>query len=258
MPRRGFYFFSWFREASQSKAFGMELELPPGMTSSKRLGIAALPLFVLVLATPSWAQDEAVAGYAKNGGYVGASTLFNFSFGGETFDGVHAYQRVGGEEIVILPRFEGAHNVLRAVGGYRSGRGAFEFSYERTKHSGTFFELPTEATFHVLNFDERVYLITRNRIQPHLLLGGSIPWLKIKDGSFLDPDIGDASFRGFGVNTEAGVTVYPHPRFGISTGYRYRVMWFDSASGVSKTAAKLRPRFHESSGSVVVTGLFTF
>ncbi len=235
----------------------MELELLRGMTSSKRFVIAALPLFVLALATPSWAQEEA-GGYAKNGGYVGASTLFNFSFGGETFDGLSYYQKVGGKEIMILPRFEGAHNVLRMVGGYRSGRGAFEFSYDRTKHNGTFYDSPGEATFHVLNFDERVYLITRNRIQPHLLLGGSIPWLIIKDGSFLDPNIGDASFRGFGVNTEAGVTVYPHPRVGISTGYRYRVMWFDSASGVSKTAYKLRPRFHETTGSLVVTGLFTF
>jgi hypothetical protein len=82
--------------------------------------------------------------------------------------------------------------------------------------------------------------------------------LTIKDGSFLDPDLGNASFRGYGVNTEAGVAVFLHPRFGISTGYRYRGMWFDHASGVSDTSYKLRPRFHETSGSVVMTGLFTF
>jgi len=91
-----------------------------------------------------------------------------------------------------------------------------------------------------------------------VLLGGSIPWLKIKDGSFLDPNLGDASFRGFGLNTEGGVTVYPHPRFGVSAGYRYRMMWFDSASGVSHESGKLRPRFHENTGSIVLTGLFTF
>lgn len=230
------------------------------MTTSLPNGIVRLlsvPMFVVMMAAPLWAQEE--NGFAKNGGYVGASTLLNFSFGTDTFDGLSAYQREGGEEIVILPRLDGVHNVLRLVGGYRSGRGAFEFSYDRTKHDATFYDLPLgEATFHVLNFDERIYLLTANRIQPHVLVGGSIPWLKIKDGSFLDPDVGDASFRGFGVNTEAGVTVYPHPRFGISTGYRYRIMWFDSASGVSHTAAKLRPRFHETSGSVVITGLFTF
>ena len=45
-----------------------------------------------------------------------------------------------------------------------------------------------------------------------MLLGGSIPWVTIKDGSFLDPDLGDGSFRGFGINTEAGVTVFASPQ----------------------------------------------
>ncbi len=117
---------------------------------------------------------------------------------------------------------------------------------------------PGEATFHALNFDERVFLLTGGRIQPHVLLGGSIPWMTIKDGSFLDPNVGDGTFRGFGLNTEAGLTVYPHPRFGVSGGYRYRMMWFDSASGVSHTTYKLRPRFHETTGSVVITATFTF
>ena len=224
----------------------------PGRT----VRLVTVLIFLGAMASTTSAQEEGK--FAKNGGYLGASTLLNFSFGGDTFDGAHVYQWVGSEEIAILPRFEGAHNVLRLVGGYRTGRGAFEVSYDRTKHSGSFYDLPAEATFHVLNFDERLYMMTAHRVQPHVLLGGSIPWLQIKDGSFLDPDLGDASYRGFGVNTEAGVTVYPHPRFGISTGYRYRVMWFDSASGVSHTAGKLRPRFHETTGSVVITGLFTF
>jgi len=229
------------------------MSMPTLARIMKRL--AYLP-FLLTLATPARAQEQ--TGFAKDGGYLGVSSLFNFSFGGETFDGKSAYQWQGGEEIVILPRFEGVHNALRAVGGYRSGRGAFEFSFDRTKHDGSFLGQPSEATFYVLNFDERIYLLTRSRIQPHVLLGGNIPWLKIKDGSYLDPDLGDASYRGFGVNTEGGVTVYPHPRVGVSAGYRYRMMWFDSASGVSHNTGKLRPRFHENTGSFVVTGLFTF
>ena len=86
----------------------------------------------------------------------------------------------------------------------------------------------------------------------------SAPWLTVKDGSFLDTQVADARFRGFGLNTEAGVTVFPHPRVGISTGYRYRSMWFDHASGVSDTSYKLRPRFRETSGSIAINGFFTF
>ena len=80
------------------------------------------------------------------------------------------------------------------------------------------------SRLHALNFDERIFFLRQTRIQPHVLLGGSIPWMTVKDGSFLDPNVADGSFRGFGINTEAGLTVYPVPRVGLSGGYRYRIM----------------------------------
>src|SRR5262245_15824155 len=132
--------------------------------------------FLLTLASPVWAQNQELpsgGGFAKDGLFVGVSTLLDFSFSGDTFDGESAYMREGGEEIVILPRFDGAHNIMRFVGGYRVGRGSFEVSYDRTKHNGTFIGAPVEATFYVLNFDERIYLMTKGRIQPHVLFGGS-------------------------------------------------------------------------------------
>jgi hypothetical protein len=215
----------------------------------------ALPLFLLALAAPASSQERSI--FAKEGAYAGVSALPEFTLDGLTFDGSSYYRKVDGEEILILPRLE-RKSMVRAIVGFRSARGAFEVSYDQTQHVGTFQGVPGEATFHSINGDERIFFLTRKRIQPYGLIGGSIPWLTIKDGSFLDPDVGNASFRGFGANTEAGVVVFLHPRFGISTGYRYRAMWFDHASGVSDTSYKLRPRFHETSGSVVMTGLFTF
>ena len=91
-----------------------------------------------------------------------------------------------------------------------------------------------------------------------MLVGASFPWLTIKDGSFLEPNVGNARFRGYGVNTEAGVTIYPHPRAGLGIGYSYRVFWFDRGTGVTETLYELRPRFRETSGTIVVTGLFSF
>jgi hypothetical protein len=52
--------------------------------------------------------------------------------------------------------------------------------------------------------------------------------------------------------------VFATSRLGISAGYRYRSRWFSSASGVARETYKLRPRFRETSGSVVVSGLFAF
>ncbi|HEX6465592.1 MAG TPA: hypothetical protein VFZ98_14115, partial [Vicinamibacterales bacterium] len=77
-------------------------------------------------------------------------------------------------------------------------------------------------------------------------------------GSFLNDRVGNGTYRGHGINLEAGVAVYPYPRLGISTGYRYRLMWFGTATGVTNTTYELRPRFRETAGSYSVTAFVTF
>ena len=142
--------------------------------------------FLLMLSAPARAQEQ--SGFAKNGGYVGMSGILDFSFGGDTFDGESIYKQVDGDEIVILPKFEGAHNALRAVAGYRQGWGAFEFSFDRTKHDGTFLGRHRRRDLLRAQLRRTGLSPHRSRIQPHLLVGGSIPWMTIKDGSFLDPN----------------------------------------------------------------------
>jgi hypothetical protein len=217
--------------------------------------LVAVPLSVLALAPAASAQEG--SGFARNGLYVGASGVPDFTLDGLTFDGSSYYQKEGGEEILILPRLQ-PKSTIRGAAGFRLDRGAFEVSYEQTKHAGTFLDRTGEATFHALNFDERIFVLTRGRVQPYGLAGLSLPWLTVRNGSYLNDDVADGSFRGFGLNTEAGVAVFAHPRAGISAGYRYRVMWFDSASGVSRTAYKLRPRFRETAGSLSISAFFTF
>jgi hypothetical protein len=238
---------------------GTKIEIRRGMTAlmpARLVKALSVPLFALAFAAPAWAQERPA--FAKEGVFVGVSGVPGFTLDGLTFDGATAYQKEDGEEIVILPRLD-KKTMLRGMVGIRSTRGSFEVGYDQTRHVGTFLGVPGQvATFHSLNFDERIFLMTRQRVQPYVLLGGSIPWLTVEDGSFLDPDLGDASFRGYGVNTEAGVTVFATPRIGISAGYRYRSMWFSSASGVTKTTYQLRPRFRETSGSVVVAAIFAF
>jgi hypothetical protein len=227
----------------------------PYPTAAQFVKALAVPALLLTLAAPAWSQEEPP--FAKTGVYVGASNVFDFALDGLTFDGSSYYKQVDGDEILILPRLE-RKSAMRALVGFRSRRGAFEVSYDQTNHRGTFLDAPGEATFHALNGDERIFALTRHRIQPYGLLGLSVQWLTIKDGSYLEPNIGNATFRGMGVNMETGVMVYPVSRVGISTGYRYRAMWFDRATGVGDREYELRPRFRETSGSLVVTALFTF
>jgi hypothetical protein len=205
---------------------------------------------LLTLASPAWSQE--FGGFVKEGGFAGLSFLPNFTFDGVTFDGESIYQEVDGDEIMILPRLT-EKDMFRVMLGYRARQASLELSYDRTRHAGTFLDGTGDAVFQAVNVDGRFFFATTRRIQPHVLLGGSIPWFTVEDGSYLDEDVGDATFNGFGLNTEAGVTVYPHRQLGISIGYNYRFLFFDDVTGVSDTEFRLRPRFNERSGTITVS-----
>jgi hypothetical protein len=230
------------------------------MTTSTSFVTAFLAL--VIVCVPSVARSQDQQGFAKVGGYVGGSFVPAFTLDGDTFDGFTVYQEIDGDEIALLPKLD-TQRMFRGVIGHRYQRAAFELSYERTGHNGVFGELGTgEATFQQLNVDTRIFFLTRGRVQPYILGGGGFSRLRIKDGSFLldDPDagVGDGRFTGYAVNTEVGVTIYPHPQVGIVIGYGYRPIWFDSATGMTDTPYELRPRFRESSRGVVFTTLVTF
>ena len=230
-------------------------------TPSNWFATAVLALLI-VCAVPvtAWSQEQ--QGFAKVGGYAGGSFLPAFTLDGETFNGLTYYKEIDGDEIALLPKLD-KQKMFRGILGYRYERAALELSYERTNHNGTFADIGTgQATFQQVNADVRFFFLTHGRVQPYVLVGGGFPWLTIKDGSFLEdgPDggVGDGRFKGYALNSELGVTVFPHPQVGIVLGYDYRPMWFDRATGVSKTPFELRPRFRESSKGFVFTTLFTF
>lgn len=224
----------------------------------RRVTLTAGALILLALAAPLHAQTTTRPAYPKVGGFAGVTFVPSFTFDGETFDGEAAYKQIDGEELVFLPRLD-KQPLIRGILGYRARQASLELSYERTQHDGEFAgEFPMDATFQAFNVDARYFFLPTSRLQPHVLVGGSMPFLKIKNGGFLDPDSGDARFRGYGINTEAGVTVYPTQQLGIGAGYSYRVIWFDRVTGVSDELYELRPRFRETSGTFAITGTFIF
>lgn len=223
--------------------------------TSARIGTVLVALVVPAFASTARAQE--IPGFAKNGLYVGATGVPQFAFDGKTFNGSSVYREIGGDEILLLPSLE-SRSTVRGIVGYRLTRGSFEVGYERMKQTATFLGLPGEATFQTFNFDERIYAFTRKRIQPYGLAGYSLPSLTIKQGSFLHDQVGDGTYHGHGINLEGGVAVFPIPRFGISTGYRYRMMWFGTATGVTNKDYELHPRFHETAGSLSISAFVTF
>ena len=230
-------------------------------TPSHWFGTAVLALLIVCVAPlTAWSQDQ--QGFAKVGGYAGGSFLPAFTLDGETFNGFTYYKEIDGDEIALLPKLD-KQKMFRGMLGYRYEKAALELSYERTSLNGAFAEVGTgKAMFQQLNADARFFFLTHARVQPYVLVGGGFPRLTIKDSSFLadqpDAGVGDGHFKGYALNTEVGVTVYPHPQVGVVLGYGYRPIWFDHATGISDTRYELRPRFRESSRGVVLTTLFTF
>ena len=214
-----------------------------------------LPVLLFGVAAPSAAQEQ--RGFAKIGGFVAGSFMPAFTFDGETFDGQTVYQEVDGEELGFLPKID-EKPLFRGILGYRAPNVSLEVGYERSHHGGAFLDIPVDSTFQSVNIDGRYFFAIDHRIQPHVLVGAAFPWFTVQDGSFLDPDVGDATWKGYGLNTGAGVTVFPTRQLGISIGYTYRVLWFDRATGVSGTLFELRPRFRETSGAIAVSTHFTF
>lgn len=217
--------------------------------------VLLVPVLLCGAAAPSAAQEQ--RGFAKVGGFIAGTFMPGFTFDGETFDGETVYKEVDGEELGFLPKID-KKPLFRGILGYRAPNVSVEVGYERSHHGGAFIDFPLESTFQSVNIDGRYFFAINQRIQPHVLVGAAFPWFTVQDGSFLDPDVGDATWRGYGLNTGAGVTVFPTRQFGISIGYTYRILWFDRATGVSDTLFELRPRFRETSGAVAVNTVFTF
>jgi len=235
------------------------------MKISSETLLAACAALLLAAAAPASAQitsgfarTPAEPGFAREGMYLGGAFLPNFTLDGRTFDGETVYREIDGDEVDLLPRLNTKH-MLRAVVGFRSRPFALEISYERTQHRGTFLDEEGDANFNAFNVDGRIFFLTAGRIQPHVVVGLAVPWLTVVDGSFDDTDaVGDARWRGLGLNTEAGITIFPHPRLGISVGYAFRLIGFRRVTGVSDVVFDLKPPFKETSGSPVILGFYTF
>jgi hypothetical protein len=219
---------------------------------------AAAAIVLFLMSTPAWSQETGGnGGFTKVGGVAGFTYIPGFTFDGVTFDGETGYKEIGGNELEFLPRLD-KQDLIRLMMGYHFRQGSLEVSYDHSEHNGTFADIPMTVKFRAVNVDGRFMFLTRTRVQPHLLLGGSFPWMTIQDSSVLNEQLGDARWRGYGLNAEPGVTVFPHRQFGIGVGYLYRWIWFDRVTGVSDRLFYLKPKFRETSGSVVLSGTVIF
>lgn len=222
-------------------------------------------LFILMgLVIPAAAQDRPSPGFAKEGAYIGFGVLPNFTIDAEEFTGGVIYVSEDDGEQTVIPTLD-KRPVFRTIVGFRARPAALEFSYDRAEFKDDFLGLTGNSAYNSINVDVRVFFMTRSRIQPYILAGGAFQWVHVDDGSyapgadpFFDAPIGDAGFKGYGLNTEAGVAVFATRRAWVTLGGSYRVLWFRHGSDSDEEREDLKPPFEFMRASASVTGFFTF
>lgn len=192
--------------------------------------------------------------YIKEGFYLGGMVLYH-TIGGD-FDG--ETMLTISDEVFYVPKVEGNYG-WGIVVGLRDPRFEAGLGFFGSTHDVSFFETEGEADYLHLDLNVKPnFLIADRPIQPYLLLGVGIGSLYVKDGSATTNDIGDASFRGIGLNVGGGIGYYFHPKVSISGGVLYRLMVYTSVTGVTETPRDLADRLGGSGVNFNIGIAYTF
>lgn len=186
--------------------------------------VVLLAAFLLV-APKANAQEKRI--YAKSGFYIGVTAPRNSVEG--SFDGESVL--TGGGEIIFVPKVVSNFGVGALIGG-RAGKSALELSYQRSRHNVTFMEATGKADYHVLGLEARYYLVSKEAVQPFVLIGGVLDWLVVREGSATEDKLGDATFEGGGFSFGGGLAIYVHPRISISGEGSYRLIGYGGEHAV--------------------------
>ena len=173
------------------------------------------------------ASDKEISG-PKDGVFIslaGLSSTVDGDFDGTSFV-------AGGGSAEVMPDLDSGKGWSFAL-GTRRGPAAIQIGYERSQFDGTFAGVPMDASLSALNFDFKIHIFPKARVQPHLLFGFGFPSIKVEGGSVGSGGRrADAKFSGIGARAGAGLSFYPDPHFGIFVEGGYRWSSFNRVSGI--------------------------
>lgn len=190
-----------------------------------------LLLFVSLIPAPALAGERF---RAEEGFFVGIGLSYNTIHG--DFDGESILVSPG--EAFIVPSVENDYGPVFTI-GTRSNQGAFELSYLYSTHDITWLGAKGEAEFSMINLDGKFFFMRDQKLQPYLLFGIGLPWLKVKDGSTDLVSVDDATFHGIGFNIGTGFQYFVHRKVAITPGVTYRWITYSSVSGAGGDNVKI-------------------
>jgi hypothetical protein len=100
--------------------------------------------------------------------------------------------------------------------GFRTMEDAFEITYDRSEHTGSFGNMSLDSIQETVNFDWRHFFVPDRRLQPFTVFGFNIPWVTIENGAKNAFATGDATLYGFGMNLGGGAAYYLTPQLSIN------------------------------------------
>lgn len=134
-----------------------------------------------------------------------------------------------------------------AMAGHREGPWAAEISFWRSEHNAVYYTsggsvtISDPASLQSVNLDVKRYFLTQIPTQPFLSVGFSLPWLWVRQGSYLyDPTLttplanNDLTISGIGLNLAVGMEIYLGDQFSLVGGAGRRWAGFDQVNGATK------------------------
>ena len=181
-------------------------------------------------ATVAWADLK------EEGMYFSVSGVEN-SIGGD-FTGAKYYLYEESALRCDVPEIESDRGFGMTIGG-KKGKLAGELSYLRSVHNTNFLGLPYDGEVELVNLDIKFYTlrILKQSIKAYFLTGIGFPKITIENAATDGQSLGDAIYKGFGLNLGLGTEIRILPNLGIDGSVVIRGMRINRIEAFGKEMA---------------------
>ena len=118
--------------------------------------------------------------------------------------------------------------------GFKRKSWLWEILHVRSRHPSAFRDRAGTAFYRSVEIDGRSFLVRDFPAKPYLLVGISVPWLKVDPGAEISGLKYRATYIGLGLNIGLGIVLEIAPSLFVSGGGVYRAAGFFYVSGEGK------------------------
>ena len=197
----------------------------------KTIPILALAAIMLATAVTPASAIQRRAKISDRGFYLGFYLPFN-SVGGDFKDDIYL-QYSSLNRRIYVPDIDAGMG-FGFGGGVKFSQAALEVAYLRTTHDATVNDYARDVTLNMVNIDLKYHFIPRSSAQPYAQIGLCLPWMKADyaASSATGDIIGDAKYRGYGLNVGGGVTMHLNDQLAFTGGAVYRWIGYSNFTGI--------------------------